>query len=186
MGQRGPRRDTSRDASMIGMYQQGLTLEQVGSRYGVSRERVRQILQRNGLSGPNGGKAERLRQKAIQKEEREIRRWGMTYAQKTLLANRWLAKGERDPRVAFTEHKNNARKRGIAFQMTFADWMAVWGDAYGGRGRGSEFFVMCRYGDRGPYKLGNVYIATQNRNMLDYHARRRRTTTYSEKELAIP
>lgn len=40
----------ARDEQMVGMYTSGKTMEEIGAHYGVSRQRICQILQRNGVS----------------------------------------------------------------------------------------------------------------------------------------
>jgi hypothetical protein len=62
------------------------------------------------------------------------------------------------------QQKKNSKKRSIEWLITFKEWYELWGDHLWGRGRTSGTFVMCRYGDDGPYKVGNVYLATVGHN----------------------
>jgi hypothetical protein len=59
-----------------------------------------------------------------------------------------------------------AEKRGIGWDMTFPEWMAVWESAGGLRlrGRRSSDLCMARHGDAGPYRIGNVTIVTARQN----------------------
>jgi DNA-directed RNA polymerase sigma subunit (sigma70/sigma32) len=41
---------TDRAATMIAMYRSGQTLQQIGSTFGVTRERARQILAKHGIT----------------------------------------------------------------------------------------------------------------------------------------
>lgn len=77
--------------------------------------------------------------------------------------------GETATHRAFRAHRDNARARGIAFQFTFAEWLAWWetDGRLANRGRGRDNFVMARKGDAGPYSPGNVYCATQAQNIAD-------------------
>ena len=54
----------------------------------------------------------------------------------------------------------------MPFEMDFASWLAWWlvDDRWQRRGRGGNRLCMCRRGDRGPYAIGNVYVATQRQN----------------------
>jgi len=66
----------------------------------------------------------------------------------------------------FYEHRQNARQRNIEFTLTYDEWYDIWQKSghWSERGRGPGKYVMCRYGDIGPYAIGNVYIDTQEHN----------------------
>lgn len=55
-------------------------------------------------------------------------------------------------------HRNNAKVRGIGFELTFKEWLDWWHDTghYHERGSKRGQYVMGRIGDRGVYKLGNI------------------------------
>jgi len=67
----------------------------------------------------------------------------------------------------YKAQKSNARTRGIAFFLTFEEWLAIWIESgkLDQRGRGAEKFCMCRNGDIGPYEVGNVFIGTGRENV---------------------
>lgn len=74
------------------------------------------------------------------------------------------------PTSAFHSQKCRASKRGIGWELNFWQWWTIWQESgrWDERGRGAEAFAMCRFGDTGPYAVGNVYIATNNQNWQDY------------------
>jgi len=67
----------------------------------------------------------------------------------------------------YKAQKSNARTRGIAFFLTFEEWLAIWIESgkLDQRGRGAEKFCMCRNGDIGSYEVGNVFIGTGRENV---------------------
>ena len=71
------------------------------------------------------------------------------------------------PRKAeYYQHRVNARVRGVAFELTFDEWLAIW-EASGHlheRGRGRGKYCMARDGDKGPYAVGNVKIVLYEEN----------------------
>jgi hypothetical protein len=70
-------------------------------------------------------------------------------------------------RDAFTTHRRNATKlRGVGWELTFEEWLSVWIESgrWAQRGRGLDFYCMCRNGDVGPYKIGNVFIGRFSEN----------------------
>jgi hypothetical protein len=75
-----------------------------------------------------------------------------------------------DPfRKAYTQHKSNAKQRGIPFLLTFEEWKEVWlaSGKWELRGRGADKYCMCRTGDAGAYAVGNVFIDRNAQNVSD-------------------
>jgi hypothetical protein len=73
---------------------------------------------------------------------------------------------ERRLRSLFGGSRRVARQRGVEFQLTFEEWCHIWLSSghFHERGRGSHQYVMARFGDRGPYAVGNVRITTAHEN----------------------
>lgn len=70
---------------------------------------------------------------------------------------------------AFKQQRKNARYRGIGFELTFEQWLTIW-EASGRlsqRGRGRGLYVMARFNDDGPYKVGNVKIMLNEENSIE-------------------
>jgi hypothetical protein len=72
-------------------------------------------------------------------------------------------------RKAYTQHKSNAKRRGVFFLLTFEEWKEVWlaSNKWELRGRGASKYCMCRTGDVGAYAVGNVFIDRNVRNISD-------------------
>jgi hypothetical protein len=165
-----------RHLDMRAMYLEGKNLNEIGVHFGVTRERVRQILTlRFGITAISGGKAQQLRERAKADRDRRDARCqkalGCSYA-----VYRNLLKRSDKPTYAFSEQRKNAKSRGIDWEITFYDWWKVWEQSghWEERGRGNGY-CMCRIKDSGPYAIGNVYIATGAQNGRDYWAWRRQT-----------
>jgi len=64
------------------------------------------------------------------------------------------------PRRRYIEHRENARKRNIAFLLTFDEWWDLWQQSgkWDQRGNRRGKYCMARFGDRGAYEIGNVSI----------------------------
>ncbi len=69
-------------------------------------------------------------------------------------------------RRTFNGCKQNAKRRGIPFELTFLEWLGIWvhSGRLAERGKGTEQYQMARYGDKGPYAVGNVKIITSWEN----------------------
>jgi hypothetical protein len=73
-------------------------------------------------------------------------------------------------RTAWHRHRSGAKARGIEFRLTYDEWLTWWETelaklgprAKRGPKRGN--FGMCRFLDRGPYAIGNVYIGRPKHN----------------------
>jgi hypothetical protein len=69
--------------------------------------------------------------------------------------------------AAFNRQWRSAvQERGLDFEIAFADWVAWWltEDRWANRGTRRGQFVMCRFGDLGAYRLGNIYCGTVTDN----------------------
>lgn len=69
-------------------------------------------------------------------------------------------------RHAFQMQKFNAARRGIRFDLTYDQWVCIWekSEFLCYRGRNGGQYVMARFGDTGPYSIGNVQIIPMEEN----------------------
>lgn len=161
-----------RAANMVALYTEGRTLEQIGQQYGITRERVRQLMSKhfrtNGESGGRAVLSERRRQAAqARKDAACIAKHGCTVAQYKATP----AKAKR----AYIAQRRNAGVRKIEWHFNFWTWWTVWQASghWEQRGRG-QGYVMCRNGDVGPYSPANVHIATAVQNVVESSSRKKR------------
>lgn len=86
----------------------------------------------------------------------------------------------------YNEQKGNAERRNIDFNLTFEEWRDIWDSSghWEERGRGIGKFVMARYGDIGPYAVGNVKIILHTDNVIEaFKDKPGHSCTESTKEL---
>lgn len=71
--------------------------------------------------------------------------------------------------VRFCEQERNANRRGIAWELTFDQWLSIWTSSgrWNERGTRRGQYVMARFGDAGPYAIGNVEIVRAEKNNSD-------------------
>lgn len=169
--------DRQRADDMAGMYRAGRTLEEIGSLYSLSRERVRQIISKvHRMSADDGGrtvrtKVERARRRA-QREAECYRKHGCSTAQHAQLRKmgrdmmRGGASRDRTPIGAFCSQRQSAKARGIGWSLLLWEWWTIWQESghWEDRGRAGDAYVMCRFRYEGGYEIGNVYIATLRHN----------------------
>lgn len=75
---------------------------------------------------------------------------------------RWRAANPKA--LAFCRQRTHASQRGIEWLLTQQEWIDWWGNDFKKRGRAKDALQMCRYGDNGPYAIGNIYKATLAEN----------------------
>jgi len=161
-----------RAKEMAEKYMVGATLAEIGDYYGITRERVRQLLSRElGITGKDGGRSRRAKEKkesaATRRDLKHLRLYGMT-ASEFRGANRRLDQAGKKPVHRFRMQRSNSRRRGIDWKLTFAEWWLVWHESgkWDERGRGG--YVMARHSDSGAYERGNVKIIKAGENNSEY------------------
>lgn len=168
--------DRSRSEDMAAAYQAGETLQQIGDRYGVTRERVRQLLRKHTAITKDMGEqsvraAKGRAERATARDRACMAKVGCDwneYRRIRQIGRDLVASGVgvyRTPIRAFIQQKSSAHQRGIGWELTFWQWRTLWqwSGRWTERGRG-QGYVMCRHGDVGPYAVGNVFIAPAREN----------------------
>jgi hypothetical protein len=171
----GPAR--KRAAKMAAMYRAGMTLQEIGEKHGISRERVRQLMTKHeGMRQAGGGRAAKARMNSQRKkaaqDQRYLEKYGCTFAQYREVRDfgkRMMADGAgmyRTPIYAFLSQRNNAKYRGIEWNLTLWQWWSIWQESgkWAERGKRRDGYVMSRLKDQGAYEIGNVYIGTLSEN----------------------
>ena len=163
------------------LYRSGHTLEELGTRYGVTRERVRQILKKENVTASEGGQAiktllaceDKKESKRAQQEKTALRlsrMWELSKDEFDAIVKQYRSNTkEGSPFRRYTYQRRNARVREIEWNITFKQWWGVWQESgfYDRYGRGQGKYVMSRYGDSGAYELGNVNIILAVENSSD-------------------
>jgi hypothetical protein len=72
-------------------------------------------------------------------------------------------------RKRYTQHKGNAKMRGVNFLFTFEEWKDWWiaTGKWEQRGKLRGQYVMRRHGDVGPYSIDNVFCGVTEENVRD-------------------
>lgn len=170
---RGPKpRMAERARQMEQLYRGGMTLQDIGTRFGVTRERTRQILKKQGLTYRDGGQCKRAEEK---RAARKLRIAAATASRKDPKCLEWLGcthaeavqlNGGRQPwsrdscARKYIDRKRNAKRDGIEWKLTFPEWCALWGDRWKQIGRARDSLVIARKGSNGSFSFGNCYITT--------------------------
>lgn len=165
--------------TMIDMYKSGSTLENIGGAYGISRERVRQILTSLGIGRMDGGSTMKCLSKVGDKvdaararnERRETywrAKWGMSLADYAAHVDQYGSTVDpASPMSKYKQQRGNAKRRGIAWNFTFPEWWGAWQESgkWDQRALTKDGYVMARWGDgEVPYSVGTVHICTQSEN----------------------
>lgn len=84
----------------------------------------------------------------------------------------------------YWHHKFQAKVRGIEFLLTFDEWFKFWIDSghFHERGACRGKYVMARFGDVGPYALGNIKIISHGENISEGRLGRRHSDETRKKQ----
>lgn len=146
------------------LYRQGRTLEEIGRFIGVSRERVRQLIDTSvgGKRLQAANRRTRLAAINIKKHRRQELKFeaifGCPYEEITRINGAYWNYGSSKSRgsdraTAFFDQRRFAETRGIEWKLSFPEWWRIWDDSghWSERGRGKHRYCMSRPGDTGPY-----------------------------------
>lgn len=139
----------------------GATFTELAEKYGMSRQHVSEIY------NTFGNRKEPARSVV-----------GIQAAKNGLSMEDWRYFSRLGVLRSFNEQRRNAESRGIGWELTVHEWWRIWEESgkWAERGRGRGRYVMARTGDAGPYKAGNVRIATSDENMKEAAAVRRKVS----------
>lgn len=170
---------TERSEIMADLYRGGLTLDAIGRKFDVTRERVRQVLAKQGMTRLSGGVHQRSIAWSMNQQKARDARWdeqtlafyGCTSALLKELNDGPSRTSKGCAAFRYTHQRKTAQNRGIEWKITFPEWFRIWKESghWEERGRGRNGYVMARYGDSGPYSPENVEIITANQNASDMH-----------------
>jgi hypothetical protein len=147
----------------------GSSLSEIGRAVGLTKQRVHQLCGIHHIVAPEP------QPKPIKETKKRADRLGMTRAEKRAIVAECLARGLRDPYVAFRWQISGAKKRDIEFKMTFREWWDLWSPHFDKRGTRKGQLVMCRELDKGAYEVGNVRIDYSSSNSHDRRYNRKAT-----------
>ena len=175
---------SARNQAIVKMFvKQNATLLFIGSKFGITRERVRQILVKAGVTHSEGmlyktrtgriisetAKKETARQERLEKSC--YRYLDCSIGAYTDITGKLWTTWHSTSRLAkaYWDQKHNANIRGIAWGLTFPLWYEIWraSGKLESRGRGQNKYVMGRYGDTGGYTPENVLIISSIENNSD-------------------
>lgn len=70
-------------------------------------------------------------------------------------------------RLRYEQHRRNAEKRGVLWELTFEEWCVIWAPHWHERGPHQDEKVMCRTHDQGAYRADNVRIDSPKGNAAE-------------------
>jgi len=159
-------KNAKRNLAITRLYAGGRTLEEVGSRYGISRERVRQILRLLGVSVGDSLRHQRAQNKLRDVQRKHLdymkrieRKYGMSYA--NFLRINKIVNGQRRRIVDIYHYSRcSARRNKTRWNLTFPQWHDIWKHSgkidYIGRQEGE--YILWRIDKTKGFILGNVRV----------------------------
>lgn len=164
----------ARRQTMRNLYRTGKTLEEIGVQFGVSRERVRQIIKMNAHGGGQSVKTvmrerERTEKRRQHDEARCFLEFGCSLAEYREINGNANKRAVASPSGIYLNKKKEAAGRRIEWEFTFPTWWKVWQDSgkWAMRGRGKGRYCLARYGDTGPYSPTNARVITNEANAAE-------------------
>jgi hypothetical protein len=180
---------TDKDKEMFSLFLDGETFSDIGLKYGISRERVRQIIKSCfGVTAKDNSKRfnnilmrlylKKKDQVEASRKHREmvISAWFGCHDDIVTEINdgerfSWSNNKRKNKAWDYISQMRLSNTRNIDWELTFPEWWDIWNKSgkYKHRGRKKGNYVMARYGDNGPYSKDNVYICKVEDNLRDIY-----------------
>lgn len=158
-----------RDKQIIAHYKRGWLLRQIGQKYNLSRERIRQIVKEQGVASSEGGA---LLQRKIEKPIHEAKLAAKKLKNKTRRVKKdWGCSLELYEKLGGNSYQNTIirkfhllrhqiRNKGGKWNLTLEEWWEIWEKSgkYNQHGLKKHQFVMARINKKGPISKINVRI----------------------------
>lgn len=148
--------ENARAIDMLARYQRGETLDKIGQSYGVTRERVRQIVKKNfGITGKDGG----IRVAAQAKRQKEWEKFNARWEHKLGGPYREWFSLPNHIRLKYSAHKRNARKiHNTTWHIKPLEW---WGLFKAAGAVPSKMVWLTRKNNSLPFTVENCFVATR-------------------------
>jgi DNA-binding CsgD family transcriptional regulator len=163
-----------RDQKFIEMYKSGNTLFEIGIQFGITRERVRQRLNANGITGINGGASVKaasrtaLREKANLErlDRRSIAIYGCTRNEMKDERAKLTANENKNLERIYQQSRKKAQRSAIPWEITFPQFALLMKADCGFYGRGKLNKVFRLVDPTKPYTIDNVAVMTHSQSSV--------------------
>ena len=146
---------------MIAQYKSGKTMQQIGNRYRITRQRVQQVFFEHDVKWTDGGFHVKCHNRKLAKIEAYKNQWMKHYGCKrfeyTAIMPGKFAVNRNNLAYSYTALRRNNIGR---FNLSFPAWHKLWQDSglWDKRGLHKGQYVMSRIDKSKPYELGNVRV----------------------------
>jgi hypothetical protein len=160
--------DSERLVKIAERLKSGETLQEIGDSIGLTRERVRQIAKKSGVTGQMSRakrretyadrESARLAKRIKERDERYERMYGCSYETVRSLNEGLKASDPASKAVHYRLWiRNCARLMRASSGITFPQWVEIWGDKWQERGRGRSY-KLARIDRRKGFTPDNVVV----------------------------
>lgn len=165
--------NVERNAALVQKYQEGIPGTELAATFGISRQRVQQILKKAGLGRNQGGHVIRCEAahagKMQRLDEYAIQKWGHTRAEHRFLLGFGTTRNQRSPVGAYMRQRVNAQRHpGWGWNLTLEDWWQCWlaSGKWSQRGVGRGKYCLVRKDITQPFAPGNIQIVEFTKAVL--------------------
>lgn len=165
---------TERNEAICRKFKSDMNMGEIAAAYGVSRQRIQQILAREEIYWMDGGahlhaeaaRAKTREDRARRREARALRTYGCSYAEMVKLNMGMSASDIGSPAFKYRDQRRNAKRDGVTFEISFPVWVGIFERSGGISNRGlyANGLVLGRKDKSKGFTLDNVHVVTLSEN----------------------